>query len=322
MSSLNQILIGPAGCGKTRIAMRLAVMLADPAWHGDQYQAPMSAAQAVSPDSALEERYNDLLATGQVVFTRFHPSFSYGDFMEAVLPPAMAQAAGTPIRDGLFKALIRRAESRPERQFVFVIDQINATDPCHVFGEALSLLAARQRGMSAQLSLQLPLSRCNLSLPNNLSVIAIHSGQMTDLATPLLSSFDLIRCEPLAEVLEYIDIFGVDLAELLDALNTRIKRVVGADFALGHEHFVPLLDTELGEQEQQALLSQLFAQRVIPYLQQICQGDLAKVALILNDAVKPEHAHFFRAYGSTPNARYEINPDAFEQPDAYRLIVG
>jgi DNA polymerase III delta prime subunit len=102
--SLNTILYGPPGTGKT-------------------YHTINKALEILGEDIAGKNRneiktiYDQKIIDGQIVFTTFHQSLSYEDFIEGIKPqePKNEQAPVTYIvEDGIFKSISKRANSNPE----------------------------------------------------------------------------------------------------------------------------------------------------------------------------------------------------------------
>lgn len=76
---LNRILYGPPGTGKTYLSKRLALSILEEKSIEDitkQYPSP----------SAITEQFKKYQESGQVIFTTFHQSFSYEDFIEGIKP--------------------------------------------------------------------------------------------------------------------------------------------------------------------------------------------------------------------------------------------
>ena len=88
----NLILQGAPGTGKSFVARRLAHAL-------------------------LGERDDHRIETVQ-----FHQSYSYEDFVQGYRPTG---TGGFELRDGAFLAFCRRALADPEREYVFIVDEIN-----------------------------------------------------------------------------------------------------------------------------------------------------------------------------------------------------
>lgn len=77
---LNQILYGPPGTGKTYSTKELAVKIANPKFLID---ITLSAAEQ---RVQVTNEYQKLYEAGQIVFTTFHQSMSYEDFVEGIKP--------------------------------------------------------------------------------------------------------------------------------------------------------------------------------------------------------------------------------------------
>lgn len=74
-----------------------------------------------------------------MAFVQFHPSYDYSDFMEGLKPVIMhGQQGGIGFerKDGVLKALCRKAVAHPDDSFVLIIDEINRGALSRIFGEA------------------------------------------------------------------------------------------------------------------------------------------------------------------------------------------
>ncbi|WP_194775549.1 AAA family ATPase [Pararhodonellum marinum] len=72
--SKNSILYGPPGTGKTYCTIEKAIKIINPKFDFSQ------------PRDVIKEEYNRLVKNGQIVFTTFHQSMSYEDFIEGIKP--------------------------------------------------------------------------------------------------------------------------------------------------------------------------------------------------------------------------------------------
>lgn len=71
---LNQIFYGPPGTGKTYNTINKAISIANPEFDLDQDRI------------VVKEEYDRLVKEGQIVFTTFHQSMAYEDFVEGIKP--------------------------------------------------------------------------------------------------------------------------------------------------------------------------------------------------------------------------------------------
>lgn len=102
---LNQILYGPPGTGKTYATKELAVKIANPSfiidttWTNDQKR------------QEIIKEYDVLYQSGQIVFTTFHQSMSYEDFIEGIKPETKDNQVTYDVKEGIFKRLSTTAEN-------------------------------------------------------------------------------------------------------------------------------------------------------------------------------------------------------------------
>lgn len=94
---LNQILYGPPGTGKTYHTINKAIAIANPGFDLDQDR------------KLIKQEYQRLVDIGQIVFTTFHQSMTYEDFIEGIKPVLLNEKDETKvlyqIEDGVFKQI-------------------------------------------------------------------------------------------------------------------------------------------------------------------------------------------------------------------------
>lgn len=95
---LNLILYGPPGTGKTYNTLFHALKIIK----GDSYVAGKTY-EDLKPD------YDKLVDSGQIVFTTFHQSMSYEDFIEGIKPVVEGSEMTYKVQGGIFKELCERA---------------------------------------------------------------------------------------------------------------------------------------------------------------------------------------------------------------------
>lgn len=101
---INQILYGPPGTGKTYNTINKAVQIIDPDFMASQ---PTRA--------AIRKKYEELVSKGQIVFTTFHQSMTYEDFIEGIKPKIEEGKEGIKkviydVEDGIFKRIADAAK--------------------------------------------------------------------------------------------------------------------------------------------------------------------------------------------------------------------
>ena len=106
------ILQGPPGVGKTFVARRLAFAMMG------------------------------MKDVRRVAMVQFHPSYGYEDFIQGFRPTR----TGLERRDGVFYQFVRLARNDPDRDWFFIIDEINRGNLAKIFGELLMLFEADKRG--------------------------------------------------------------------------------------------------------------------------------------------------------------------------------
>ncbi len=97
---LNQILYGPPGTGKTYNSIKEAVRIANPEFdiHQDW--------------NTLKTEYDRLVDAKQIIFTTFHQSMNYEDFVEGIKPQEPKEEGQNityKVEDGVFKLICKRA---------------------------------------------------------------------------------------------------------------------------------------------------------------------------------------------------------------------
>ena len=114
-NSLNQILFGPPGTGKTYNTVIEAVKIVDSTFYQAHFENR----------DKIQTRFNELLikewenTTGQIAFCTFHQSFSYEDFVEGIKPYSTDdKKVYYEIEDGIFKSICRHAEATNNAQSI------------------------------------------------------------------------------------------------------------------------------------------------------------------------------------------------------------
>ena len=72
---------------------------------------------------AVMATYNDYVRKGQIVFTTFHQSYGYEEFIQGLRPDTKSGKMAFITVDGVFKRLADDALDNHEKNYVIIIDE-------------------------------------------------------------------------------------------------------------------------------------------------------------------------------------------------------
>ena len=191
-------------------------------------------------------------------------------------------------------------------KYVLIIDEINRGNISAIFGELITLIEPdKRKGAAEELSAILPYSKIPFSVPKNLYIIgtmntADRSVEVLD--TALRRRFSFEEMIPKPELLKDKGENGsgkvgnIVLEELLKTINERIEALVDRDHTIGHAFFM--------EVDSLDSLRNVFANKVIPLLQEYFYGDYAKMEMVIG----PD---FFNIKDSS-KIKFAVKPEDFE----------
>lgn len=167
------------------------------------------------------------------------------------------------------------------KRYVLIIDEINRGNAAAIFGELITLLEPDKReGRSEALVTLLPYSKTFFSAPPNLYLIgtmntADRGIEALDIALRRRFAFREVPPNPdiITRTANKPVMQGIDLAKLLTAINRRIERLLDREHCIGHAW---LLDIDSFDE-----LKHVFAERIVPLLQEYFFNDYAKIGLVL-----------------------------------------
>lgn len=224
---------------------------------------------------AVMKAYNELVKAGQIVFTTFHQSYGYEEFIQGLRPDTTSEKMTFKTVDGVFKRIADRALNDNDNNYVIIIDEINRANISKVFGELITLIEDDKRwGEINQTSATLQ-SGDSFAVPNNLYIVgtmnsADKSISLIDAA--LRRRFEFIEQKPNVDLVDNEKLRGV-----LTKLNTKLADdLESSDLLIGHSYFI-----DKSEQE----LPRILNNSIIPLLYEYYYDNKKKVASTLKNAV-------------------------------------
>ncbi len=174
-------------------------------------------------------------------------------------------------------------------KYVLIIDEINRGNIPAIFGELITLLEDDKRdGRREVATVVLPYSKELFAVPPNLYVVGTmnttdRSAEALDIALRRRFAFHYVPSRPeLISRLAGPQASGVNLEQMLRAMNSRLELLIGADYHIGHAYFLNV--HSLDE------LKAVFGNHIIPLLQEYFFNDYGKIGLVLGrDFVREKH---------------------------------
>ena len=231
LNKKNIILQGAPGVGKTFSAKRLAYSI-----------------MGEKDDKRIE-------------FVQFHQNYSYEDFMMGYRPN---EDGGFELKKGVFYNFCKRAQSNPDKDYFFIIDEINRGNLSKIFGELLMLIEKDYRNTEVKLAY----NDESFGVPLNLYIIGMmntadRSLAMIDYALRRRFSFYEMKpgfeTEGFKKYQESIGNGNFDkVVDAIIALNRQIEKddSLGSGFCIGHSYFYT---TEL------TVINQMWLENIIRY---------------------------------------------------------
>ena len=212
---------------------------------------------------------------GRIEFVQFHQNYSYEDFMMGYKPVN----DGFELKYGIFYRFCQKAANQPDKDFFFIIDEINRGNMSKIFGELLMLIERDYRGAKATLAY----NGMTFSVPKNLYIIGMMNTADRSLAMidyALRRRFSFFDIEPgfdSAGFMKYQQGLNNETFSLLvskvQELNKEIAldKSLGKGFCIGHSYFCG--QTECTDEWMQAIVDY----DILPMLSEYWFDDMNKL---------------------------------------------
>ena len=176
------------------------------------------------------------------------------------------------------------------RQFLFCIDEINRANISAVFGDLISLIEENKRlGAQNEMIVRLPYTQELFGVPANLRLLG--TMNTADRSIQILDTA-LRRRFQFKEYLPDYDVLSNEKAKtVLQAINDRIRALLGQDRQIGHSYFY---DIEASAADESIQILKALANKIIPLLQEYFYNDVEKIRFVLGekDRIPDEHSFY------------------------------
>lgn len=268
---LNTIIYGAPGTGKTHSTAEYALAIIE--------DRPVDLSyKTIEERKKMMDLYNNLVKSGQIVFTTFHQNYGYEDFVQGLRPDFKSEKLSFKNVDGVFKEIADRAlyDTAPNKRYVLVIDEINRANISKVFGELITLIEDDKRWGEVNQSCVTLQSGDVFAVPNNLYIVgtmnsADKSISLIDAA--LRRRFVFIEQRPDAEL-----ITDSELKKVFVKLNNVLAQELdSSDLLIGHSYFMGKVIDDL---------IPIMNNSIVPLLYEYFYDKKKKVMSVLKDILK------------------------------------
>ncbi|MBR3797389.1 MAG: AAA family ATPase [Bacteroidales bacterium] len=283
----------------------------------------------------LQKEIYDKFDVDARVFTTFHQSYSYEDFVEGLKPILNSGGKDVEyhIEKGVFYEACEKAaklagykdlkdciadtkEDRvnkfntaidADKIMLICIDEINRGNVASIFGDLISLIEPSKRlgAGEYEMIVTLPYSKDKFGVPANLLIVgtmntADRSIQLLDSA--LRRRFEFVEMAPNLDA-----IADGNAKTILQNINNRIRCLLNKDNQIGHSYFV--------NAKNNSDILKAIVYKIIPLLEEYFYNDIDKIRFVLNETDKVDNP-FYKEDKDAAMA-YQLYPEGIDEPKSF-----
>jgi len=224
-------------------------------------------------------------ATFDYMVSNFEVFENYREIGEDLDPESFYEYKKKHVQSFLDDREYEVVENDHSNSFVFIIDEINRGNVSQIFGELITLIEPDKRlGRAETLFVDLPYSKHSFAVPPNLYILGTMNTadrSVESLDTALRRRFSFIPKLPDPGILKPTN-DGIELSTLLSKINERLTVLKDSDHTIGHAWFWSVNNLED--------LKDVYANKILPLLQEFFYNDYEKLGLVLGDSFFEENS--------------------------------
>lgn len=221
---------------------------------------------------------------------QFHPSTTYEEFIGGTT----IENSSVITKAGKFLEKCIEAKNNPEKNYLFVIDEINRGNISKIFGETILAL---DREYEVDLIKPIKMGDSDVvkfRIPENMYIIATMNSADRSIAVidyAIRRRFGFIKLQPNYEVVKQmsnINSIGINIEKLFKIINTKIQEVLGEEeLLLGQSYFLPDFAEKIDGKIKwtSETLRLVFNYSIVPIIEEYTYGNKNDLIAILGEKI-------------------------------------